>query len=92
MENNEQHPAIPIAISFLKEIGVKTLQDWRIKFGALENNIVADKCKETIDELLSGKTPSDMDILGLAWLIRFNLYETIIELKERQVTKLKEKK
>lgn len=74
----ESHPAVVTALRFLDTLSVYKLQEWlRFFNNCSKENTLAKKCAATIRSLIKGESISEKDLLGLAWTLRFDLYQTI---------------
>lgn len=92
LNKKEVNPAVVTAIKYLDSLSLFRLQEWKRHLAKLENNNVAYKCIETIDNLLQAKQVTEMDIISLAWTLRFDLYETITKMEIAEVKKRKEER
>lgn len=66
------HPASQSAFAYVKSIPVAELAMWMEAFSstAIEGNLLAEICGETLDRIMKGQAVSDRYVLGLAWAIK----------------------
>lgn len=91
-EKESVNPAVATAIAYLDSLSMFTLQSWKRHLSRIEDNNLSSTCVEIIDKLIQGEKISDIDLLSLAWILRFNLYDTLLEMEQKEVERRKKER
>jgi hypothetical protein len=86
------NPATVTAIQYLDYVSMYTLQKWKKHLLKLEDNNTAQQCVNSINKLLKGEEIKELELLSLAWVLRFDLYETLTKMEEKATKERKRSK